>query len=79
MGLIVDNQRHFSLILKKFVSLQIGLYLKPEEFFKNQRIMSLIIHNQPHKDLGEVRTEGKRLVCPPPFVHVTSNRFIFKS
>jgi hypothetical protein len=27
-----------------FMSLQIGLYLKPEEIFKSQRKMSLIIH-----------------------------------
>ena len=41
-----------------FMSLQIGLYLKPEEIFKSQRKMSLIIHYQLHNDFGEVRTEG---------------------
>jgi hypothetical protein len=41
-----------------FMSLQIVLYLKPEEIFKNQRKMSLIIHYQPHNDFGEVRTES---------------------
>ena len=42
-----------------FMSLQIGLYLKPEEFFKRvKEKWSLIIHYQPHNDFGEVRTEG---------------------
>ena len=39
------------------MSLQIG-YLKLEEIFKSQRKLSLIIHYQPHNDVGEVRTES---------------------
>jgi bifunctional pyridoxal-dependent enzyme with beta-cystathionase and maltose regulon repressor activities len=58
MGLIVDNQRHFSLTLKNTSNTCTVGYLKLEEIFKCQSKMSLIIHYQPHNDFGEVRTES---------------------
>ena len=60
-----------------FMSLQIG-YLKLEEIFKESKKNVWLSTINPIMTLVKLELRVKRLVCSPPFVHVTSNR-LFKT